>query len=68
MALDYALAVQTAMRTSRPTAVFHPQWNQIALAIVATIHRIYDGEDPRVAADQLQAQVLQELAQAKEAQ
>jgi ABC-type glycerol-3-phosphate transport system substrate-binding protein len=66
MALDYALAVQTAMRTSRPTAVFHPQWNQVARSIAATIHRIYDGEDPRVAADQLQAQALQQLAQAEE--
>jgi len=68
MALDYALAVQTAMRTSRPTAVFHPQWNQVALAIVATIHRIYDGEDPQAAADQLQATVLQKLALAQEEQ
>ncbi|MFH7244284.1 MAG: ABC transporter substrate-binding protein [Spirulina sp.] len=68
MNLDYALAVQTAMRTSRPTAVFHPQWNRVALAIAETIHRIYDGEDPRVAAAQLQAQVLQQFAQAEEGQ
>jgi multiple sugar transport system substrate-binding protein len=66
MNLDYALAVQTAMRTSRPTAVFHPQWNRVALAIAETIHRIYDGADPREAAAQLQAQVIQQLAQAEE--
>lgn len=66
MAIDYALAVQTAMRTSRPTAVFHPRWNQTATAIATTIHRIYDGEDPKVAADQLQATVLEQLAQDKE--
>lgn len=66
MAIDYALAVQTAMRTSRPTVVFHPQWNQVALAIAETIHRIYDGQDPQVAANQLQAQVIQQLAQVEE--
>ncbi|MEP0928654.1 extracellular solute-binding protein [Phormidium sp. FACHB-322] len=56
---DYALAVQTAMQTSRPTAVLHPRWNQVALAIAATIHDIYDGEEPALAANQLQATVRQ---------
>lgn len=64
MALDYALAVQTAMGTSRPTAVFHPQWNRVALSIAQTIHRIYDGDDPQAATDELQARVRQQMAQA----
>lgn len=55
MDIDYALAVQTAMRTSRPTAVFHPQWNRVALAVVEAIHRMYDGMNPGESADQLQA-------------
>ncbi|QQE66238.1 ABC transporter substrate-binding protein [Leptolyngbya sp. BL0902] len=66
MDLNYALTVQTAMRTSRPTVVLHPQWNRVAMAITNAIHRIYDGEDPRIAADQLQATALQYLAQATE--
>lgn len=59
---DYALAVQTAMQTSRPTAVLHPRWNEVALAIAATIHDIYDGVEPALAADQLQATVNQLMA------
>ncbi len=60
--VDYALAVQTAMQTSRPTAVLHPKWNQVALAIAATIHDIYDGVEPALAADQLQTTVQQLMA------
>lgn len=63
MNLDYALAVQTAMQTSRPTAVLHPRWNQVALAIAATIHQIYDGLEPTLAADQLQQTVTQLMAE-----
>lgn len=66
MAIDYALAVQIAMQTSRPTAVLHPQWNRIAQAIAETIHHIYDGVDPVVATDQLQATVVQLMAQGEE--
>lgn len=62
MNIDYALAVQTAMQTSRPTAVLHPRWNQVALAITATIHQIYDGVDPTLAADHLQRTVMQLMA------
>ena len=64
--IDFALAVQTAMRTSRPTAVLHPRWNQIAVAIVAAIHRIYEGTDATVAAQQLQATVQGLMAQLEE--
>ncbi len=63
MNIDYALAVQTAMQTSRPTAVLHPRWNQVALAIAATIHQIYDGVEPTIAADQLQQTVVQLMAE-----
>jgi multiple sugar transport system substrate-binding protein len=66
MNIDYALAVQTAMRTSRSTAVLHPQWNQIALAIATTIQDIYGGATPTLAVEQLQAQVKQLMAQAQE--
>ncbi|MBD1873077.1 extracellular solute-binding protein [Nodosilinea sp. FACHB-131] len=62
MNFDYALAVQTAMQTSRPTAVLHPRWNEVALAIAATIHDIYDGVEPALAANQLQATVRQLMA------
>lgn len=68
MNIDYALAVQTAMQTSRPTAVLHPQWNQVALAIAATIHQIYDGAVPAVAADALQTSVLELMARLEEEQ
>lgn len=64
--VDYALAVQTAMQTSRPTAVLHPRWNQVALAIAATIHQIYDGAEPARAADQLQTTVMQLIAEVEE--
>ncbi|PSR17949.1 ABC transporter substrate-binding protein [filamentous cyanobacterium CCP3] len=63
--VDYALAVQTAMQTSRPTAVLHPRWNQVALAVATTIHQIYDGAEPGLAADQLQATVIQLMAEAE---
>ncbi len=66
MNLDYALAVQTAMQTSRPTAVLHPRWDQMALAIAATIHQIYDGADPAGAADRLQDTVMQLMAEPEE--
>lgn len=63
--VDFALAVQTAMRTSRPTAVLHPRWNQVALAIATTIHQIYDGAEPNLAANQLQATVMQLMVEAE---
>jgi ABC-type glycerol-3-phosphate transport system substrate-binding protein len=62
MNFDYALTVQTAMKTSRPTAVLHPHWNEVALAIAATIHDIYDGTEPALAADRLQTTVKQLMA------
>lgn len=63
MNIDYALCVQKAMQTSRPTVVLHPRWNQIALAIAGTIQTIYDGTEGTLAVAQLQAQVEQIMAQ-----
>lgn len=63
MNIDYALAVQTAMQTSRPTAVLNPRWNQVAQAIADTIHTIYDGTDAPTAATQLQVKIRQIMAQ-----
>jgi len=63
MNVAYALCVQKAMQTSRPTAVLHPRWNAMALAIADTIHTIYDGTDSVEAVTQLEAQVEQIMAQ-----
>lgn len=63
MHVTYALCVQKAMQTSRPTAVLHPRWNEIASAIADTIHTIYDGTDGVKAVTQLEAQVEQIMAQ-----
>lgn len=63
MNVAYALCVQKAMQTSRPTVVLHRRWNQIALAIADTIQTIYDGNDSVEAVAQLQAQVEQIMAQ-----
>jgi multiple sugar transport system substrate-binding protein len=57
MNIDYALAVQSAMRTSRSTAVLHPRWNQAALAIAGTIQHIYDGTQAEAAVADLQTQI-----------
>ncbi len=62
MNIDFALAVQRAMQTSRPTAVLHPNWAQVALAIAETIQAIYDGAEPTAAAADLQATVTQMMA------
>ena len=62
MNIDYALCVQKAMQTSRPTVVLHPHWNEIALAIAGTIQLIYNGMDSQQAVSQLQAQVQQLIA------
>ncbi|WP_232285775.1 extracellular solute-binding protein [Crocosphaera chwakensis] len=59
MNIDYALAVQTAMKTSRPTVVLHPRWDQGAKAIATTIHRIYDGANEESAVAELQTQIKQ---------
>lgn len=63
MNTDYALTVQTAMQTSRPTIVLHSQWNEAAIAIAGTIQTIYDGANEVTAAHQLQAQVSKIMAQ-----
>lgn len=62
MNVDYALAVQTAMRTSRPTAVLHAYWSQIALAIADTLQQIYDGAEATAAVERLQRRVERTMA------
>ena len=64
MNIDYALTVQTAMQTSRPTAVLHPQWPQMAIAIAIAIQQIYDGTAAPVAAAELQRHVIQIMQEA----
>ena len=64
MNIDYALAVKTAMQTSRPTVVLHPQWNQVAIAIATAIQQIYDGTIAPVAAAELQRHVIQIMQEA----
>ncbi len=64
MNIDYALAVQTAMQTSRPTVVLHPQWPQVAIAIATAIQPIYDGTAAPVAAAELQHHVIQIMQEA----
>lgn len=63
MDIDYALCVQKAMQTSRPTVVLHSRWNEMALAIAETIQSIYNGIDGQLAAAKLQAQIEQIIAQ-----
>ncbi|NEQ47286.1 MAG: extracellular solute-binding protein [Leptolyngbya sp. SIOISBB] len=63
MDIDYALCVQKAMQTSRPTVVLHARWNEMALAIAETIQSIYNGTDGQLAASKLQAQIEQLIAQ-----
>ncbi|PSN19133.1 ABC transporter substrate-binding protein [filamentous cyanobacterium CCP5] len=62
MNVDYALAVQTAMQTSRSTAVLHPQWHRVAQAIAMTLHEIYDGEAAETAVARLEMQIRQIMA------
>lgn len=63
MNIDYALCVQQAMQTSRPTVVLHSRWNEMALAIAETIQSIYNGTNGPVATARLQAQIGQLIAQ-----
>ena len=60
---EYVTAVQTAMTTSRPTAVFTDFYEEVALAIVDTIQEIYGGMDPVEACDQLQNKIIEITAE-----
>ncbi len=55
---DYVAAVQTAMKTSRPTAVFYKGWKEIAIMIVDAVQEIYGGTDPAKACQTLQNDAL----------
>lgn len=50
----YISAVQTAMATSRSTAVFYEGWKEIAIMIVDAVQEIYAGKDPVQACQELQ--------------
>ncbi len=54
---DYVTAVQTAMKNSRPTAVFREGWKEAAVMIVDAIQAIYGGEEPVKATADLQKRV-----------
>jgi len=51
---EYVTAVQTAMKTSRPTAVFYEGWKEIAIMVVDAVQEIYGGKDPAKACEDLQ--------------
>jgi len=55
---EYVTAVQTAMATSRPTAVFYEGWKEIAIMIVDAVQEMYAGTDPTKACQTLQDNVL----------
>lgn len=55
---EYVSAVQTAMQTSRPTAVFYEGWKEIAIMIVDAVQEIYGGKDPTAACEDLQQKML----------
>ena len=55
---EYVSAVQTAMQTSRPTAVFYEGWKEIAIMIVDAVQEIYGGKDPTAACEDLQQKIL----------
>jgi multiple sugar transport system substrate-binding protein len=55
---EYVSAVQTAMATSRPTAVFYEGWKEVAIMVVDAVHEIYGGKDPQQAVDDLQSRAM----------
>lgn len=55
----YVAAVQTAMQTSRPTAVFYPGWKEIAIMIVDSVQAMYGGTDPAQAVQDLQKKAME---------
>jgi len=55
---EYVAAVQTAMATSRPTAVFYEGWKEIAIMIVDSVQEMYGGTDPAQATENLQQKML----------
>lgn len=55
---EYVTAVQTVMKTSRPTAIFYEGWKEIAIMIVDAVQEMYGGTDPAKACDDLQTKIL----------
>jgi len=56
---EYVSAVNTAMATSRPTAVFYEGWKEIAIMIVDAMQEIYGDTDPATACESLQQKALE---------
>jgi len=55
----YVTAVQTAMATSRPTAVFSEDWKEIVIMVVDAVQEIYGGKEPAQATQDLQNKALE---------
>ena len=58
---EYVAAVQTAMATSRPTAVFYEGWKEFAIMVVDAVQEMYAGTDPAKACQTLQDNVLKAI-------
>ncbi|GMW03789.1 MAG: hypothetical protein AMXMBFR84_49230 [Candidatus Hydrogenedentota bacterium] len=56
---EYVRTVQTAMKTSRPTAEFREGWKEHAIEISASIQAMYKGEAPEAVAERLQSKLLE---------
>jgi multiple sugar transport system substrate-binding protein len=55
----YVEAVQTAMKTSRPTAVFSASWKEIGIMVVDAVQAMYGGTDPQKACEDLQKKAME---------
>jgi multiple sugar transport system substrate-binding protein len=56
---EYVTAVQTAMKTSRPTGVFYEGWKEIGMMVVDAVQEIYAGKPADQACAELQDKALQ---------
>jgi multiple sugar transport system substrate-binding protein len=55
---EYVTAVETAMKTSRPTGVFFEGWKEIGIMVVDAVQEIYGGKTADQACADLQAKAL----------
>jgi ABC-type glycerol-3-phosphate transport system substrate-binding protein len=55
---EYVTAVQTAMKTSRPTGVFFEGWKEIGMMVVDAVQEIYAGKPADQACAELQEKAL----------
>jgi len=54
---EFAKAVSVAMNSTSPTAVFKEGWEEGALMVIDAVHHIYNGTDPKDAAEELQENI-----------